>query len=68
MKKYEVISADLTYVQTKIVVSRVLHDSRWFEVVPWPDGVYAVTVKDEPGAVALFPDNTAFTYFIRSAV
>lgn len=43
-----------------MTTSRLIHESRWFEVTPMPGDTYAITVKDEPGVRALFPEGTEF--------
>jgi len=36
--------------QTKRVVIMLLEASQWFQVEPWPNDVYEITVKEENGA------------------
>lgn len=56
----KVLTAELGFEQTKSVCVLLVRDSRWFEVTPMPDATYAITVKDEPGVRALFPEGTKF--------
>jgi hypothetical protein len=47
MRELETVSKLFTYSSMLSVVSSLLVKSQWFEVMPLPDGLWEVTVKEE---------------------